>query len=152
MLERPGMCMDFSRMLILHIILQVQTADKSDNSMFYLILTHRITFQESRLCISLPDQVVQLNLLKMESTFMEDDLHIILFLIMKSIKISGEAVKNISNQPLVAVIGAQPYRTKLMTDLLSKKMFYSKKFGRIIYIGQKKYKSSEIIQDETNWM
>jgi hypothetical protein len=42
----------------------------------------------------------------MESTFMEDDLHIILFLIMKSIKISGEAVKNISNQPLVAVIGA----------------------------------------------
>ena len=152
MLERPDMCMDFSHMLIRHIILQASTAGKSDNSMFYLILTHKITFQESRRCISLPDQVVSLNSLKMESTFMEDDHYIILFLIMKSIKISGEAVKNLSNQPLVAAIGTQPYRTKLMIDLLSKKTFYSKKFGRIIYIGQKKYKSNEIIQDETNWI
>lgn len=69
----------------------------------------------------------------------------------KKIKISKDVIGNLNNQPVVAVIGPQLYKAKFLNEMLSNTALYSKKFGRIIYIGQKKYKSPSIVQDEKNW-
>lgn len=55
---------------------------------------------------------------------------------MKSIKINSSILKNLDEQPLIAVIGTMDqYKSRLMNDMLSNPNLYSKKFGRIIYIG-----------------
>lgn len=63
-------------------------------------------------------------------------------------KFSTNIVTNIPAHPLITVIGTEPYRSKLTTDLLSNDDLFSKKFGRIVYIGCKKYKSELIVVDE----
>jgi hypothetical protein len=69
---------------------------------------------------------------------------------MKKIKLDNPSV-TISNQPLVAVIGTgDNYRNRIINDLLSNKNFYSKKYGRIIYVGERRYKSPSIVLDAKN--